>query len=305
MSGARWYPASRPRVAADGVAVRSRRGAIGDSWWSRRFIAVLESFALGTRLTRGRTYARKGQVSALALGPGRVTAKVQGSRARPYSVAVVVPTFTDDEWDRICAHLAGQAVFSAQLLAGQVPDELEAVLAEVGVDLFPTRFAQFDASCSCPDVAVPCKHLAATFYLLAEHFDDDPFEVLHWRGRPRDPLLAAVHALRTTHADPRTAPHDGPDDLPAPDADAATAPGVPAGTAPGASACDELQPLTTADFWCAPPPPPLPGPATAPAPADLVLRQLGPAPAELGGAAFTTLLDRTYATVTRRRADEP
>ena len=40
--------------------------------------------------------------------------------------------------------------------------------------------------CSCPDSEVPCKHLAATFYLLAEAFDEDPFLILRWRGRDRE-----------------------------------------------------------------------------------------------------------------------
>src|SRR3954452_20877330 len=77
-----------PRKVEGGIRARSARGDIGTSWWSRRFIEVLESFALGTRLTRGRSYARKGQVLALDIAPGVVTASVQGSRAEPYAVKV-------------------------------------------------------------------------------------------------------------------------------------------------------------------------------------------------------------------------
>ncbi|MDR0284181.1 MAG: hypothetical protein LBI33_04725, partial [Propionibacteriaceae bacterium] len=81
----RWYPPpSRPRPVADGLNARSKRGAIGTTWWSTRFIAILETFGLGSRLTRGKAYARKGQVLDLAVGPGEVRARVQGSRKRPY-----------------------------------------------------------------------------------------------------------------------------------------------------------------------------------------------------------------------------
>jgi uncharacterized Zn finger protein len=72
----------RPPIRVEGgLKARSARGAIGESWWSKRFLAVLESFALGTRLTRGRAYARKGQVLSVDVGPGKVTASVQGSRS--------------------------------------------------------------------------------------------------------------------------------------------------------------------------------------------------------------------------------
>ena len=66
-------PPSRPRPVEGGLAARSVRGEIGERWWSRRFIAVLESFALGSRLTRGKNYARRGQVISLDVTPGAVS----------------------------------------------------------------------------------------------------------------------------------------------------------------------------------------------------------------------------------------
>lgn len=80
-----WYPPpSRPRPVEGGIKARSTRGAIAQTWWSERFIAVLEDIGLGNRLQRGRSYARKGQVISLQVDAGLVTALVQGSRARPY-----------------------------------------------------------------------------------------------------------------------------------------------------------------------------------------------------------------------------
>src|SRR5262249_40368225 len=70
------------------------------------------------------------------------------------------------------------------------------VFAELGLALFPASAAELSMYCSCPDWEVPCKHIAAVFYLLAEAFDDDPFSILAWRGRTREDLLSGLHAAR-------------------------------------------------------------------------------------------------------------
>ena len=194
----------RPRRVSGGVRARSTRGAIGKSWWSRRFLDVLESFALGTRLTRGRSYARAGQVLAIDVAPGVVTADVQGSRPKPYRVTIGLRPFTEAVWQRIETLLAAQALYSARLLAGDLPPDLEQVFSEAGAPLFPAGVNDLNLRCNCPDFAVPCKHLAATFYLLAEAFDADPFQILHWRGRDRDALLARLRILRTGGGDGQT-----------------------------------------------------------------------------------------------------
>jgi uncharacterized Zn finger protein len=186
----------RPREVKNGLTARSERGDIGEQWWSRRFIGVLESFALGTRLTRGRSYARKGQVISLVIEPGEVTAEVQGSRVTPYRVKIGLKKFSELVWAKVEVVLAEQALHSAQLLAGEFPRELEPVFAQTGAPLFPARLADLDLRCTCPDQAVPCKHIAAVFYLLAERFDDDPFLILRWRGRGREALLDRLRALR-------------------------------------------------------------------------------------------------------------
>ncbi|MBT8227414.1 MAG: hypothetical protein HKP61_13530 [Dactylosporangium sp.] len=196
MSWDRRYPPSRPRRVDGGIKARSARGSIGQSWWSRRFVDVIESFALGTRMTRGRSYARAGQVISLEVSPGVVGARVQGSRSHPYTVAIGLKPVPERTWRRVEKALAEQAIFSARLLAGELPPELEDVFAEAGVRLFPSSVRELTMRCSCPDIAVPCKHLAATFYLLAESFDTDPFQILHWRGRRQDHLLDRLRAAR-------------------------------------------------------------------------------------------------------------
>jgi uncharacterized Zn finger protein len=187
-----WPPPSRPIPVEGGIRARSKRGSIGEQWWSRRFIDVLESLGMSGRLQRGRRYARAGQVLDVEISSGYVTARVQGSRATPYKVRIQVLPLTTVQWQRVEQALAGQALFRARLLAGEMPAEIEDVFARCGTPLFPRSARDLDMRCSCPDWEVPCKHLAAVCYVLAERFDDDPFGMLAWRGRGRDALLASL-----------------------------------------------------------------------------------------------------------------
>jgi uncharacterized Zn finger protein len=221
-AGGRWPPGgwpepARPRPVTGGIRARSKRGSIGERWWSRRFIDVLESFCTTGRLSRGRNYARRGQVLWLTVRSGYVDASVQGSREKPYHVRIQVLPLTTAQWQRVIGALAAQAVFRARLLAGEMPAEIEDVFAGCGTPLFPRGWRDLEMSCSCPDWEVPCKHLAAVCYVLAERFDDDPFDVLAWRGKGRAELLAALRGRGTG------APGAGADGAAAGEPDAAPA----------------------------------------------------------------------------------
>ena len=185
----RFFTASKPIQVDGGIAVRSQRGKIGEQWWSRRFVDILEQICDPRRLARGRSYARKGQVMDFTVAPGRVSARVQGSRPTPYKVKIAIPAFDRTAWTTIATALGSRALYRAALLAGEMPHEIVELFTELGWPLFP---AALDMTCSCPDWSVPCKHASAVLYVLAEAFDDDPFLVLAWRGRNRDDLLAAV-----------------------------------------------------------------------------------------------------------------
>jgi uncharacterized Zn finger protein len=185
---------------ADGIAAKTTRGAFGASWWGKRWIAALEQFGWGSRLQRGRSYARKGQVIRLDLAPGQVQARVQGSASTPYRVTLALPVLTDAQWAGVLDTLAEQAIFAAQLLAGEMPQEIEQAFAQAGAPLFPRAASDLATRCSCPDMANPCKHIAAVYYLLGERFDDDPFLIFELRGRTQAALLAALRERRTSPA---------------------------------------------------------------------------------------------------------
>jgi len=309
------WPPARPIRVDGGIKAKSKRGAIGEQWWSRRFIGVLESYGMSGRLSRGRSYARAGQVLDFQLSQGKVTARVQGSRPRPYQVRIGVLPLTTAQWRRVQDRLASQALFRAKLLAGEMPHEIEDVFAECGTPLFPRSAADLDMHCSCPDWGVPCKHLAAVCYVLAEEFDRDPFGMLAWRGRGREELLTALRkiqagaaALRGRAAAGRAAAGPAAAGLAAPGA-AAADPATAGSAGPAARAALDVPaaPLEESldGFWSPGlSPARLRALATAPQAAtpDLLLRMFPPPPVQVRGQDLADVLAPAYE---RLAADDP
>ncbi|HYB31733.1 MAG TPA: SWIM zinc finger family protein [Solirubrobacteraceae bacterium] len=236
---------------------------VGASWWSRRFIALLESFGIGSRLERGLAYARSGQVSELDVEPGIALAKVQGSRFTPYRVRIRPQPFSEHQWRRAEKAIAARALTLATLLAGEMPPDIEEVLADVKLSLLPSSYEELRASCTCPDAANPCKHTAAVYYVLAERLDEEPFALFTLRGRTEEELLERLRSRR---------------------AKATRARAHAVEVASGAQA-DEPEPLpeTLDRFWCAGPE--LAGLHVSPFAAegpDALLRRLGSLSLEAG-----------------------
>lgn len=173
----------------------------GLTWWGQRWIAALEALGrtYANRLPRGRTYARNGSVSKLAITAGQVTARVAGRRPTPYRVSLQIPVFTDAQWTAATHALGRQLRHAAALLDGRMPEDIDETLDAVGLSLFPGP-GELSTTCSCPDIANPCKHVAAVHYTLAQTFDVDPFLLPTLRGRDRRALLAALRAVRTGQA---------------------------------------------------------------------------------------------------------
>jgi uncharacterized Zn finger protein len=276
-----------------GIKAQSTRGAIGETWWSKRFLAVLESFEMASRLTRGRSYARAGQVLSLQIRPGSVTSRVQGSRPKPYTVDIRLPAYDGPTWTRIEQAMASQALFLARLLAGEMPTQIEEAFTAAGAPLFPTRAGDLEMACSCPDWGVPCKHIAATFYLLAEAFDADPFQILHWRGEDRETLLANLRTLRVGGAVAAT-----PGKPKRRKAKPTVEPAGPQAIGAAAALVDMSSPdlaETVGRYWVSPVPLPTRPPALI-TDVDLVLRQLPVPDPVLGGAELIERLRALYAT---------
>lgn len=196
-----YYEKTSPKEVKNGLKAKSKRGSIGETWWSKRFVGVLESFNLGARLTRGRSYARKGQVISIDIKPGIVRAQVQGSFAKPYDVSIKLLPLSSEEWERAIAAMASKAVFSARLLSGEMPQTIEEAFSDCGISLFPRKGADLKTDCSCPDWSNPCKHIAAVYYLLAEQFDRDPFLIFKLRGKSQEEIVEALRSFRSSQAE--------------------------------------------------------------------------------------------------------
>jgi uncharacterized Zn finger protein len=173
----------------EGIKARSSRGEFVKNWWATRWIEAMEQLMDRGRLSRGRRYARKGQVLSLDESPGKVTASVQGSRTRPYAITIKIQPFKARQWSKVIDALADRPIFMAQLLAGEMPQDIEDAFADAGLSLFPDTLDDLDQRCTCPDWADVCKHLAATHYILAERFDEDPFLLFRLRGRSQEQLM--------------------------------------------------------------------------------------------------------------------
>jgi uncharacterized Zn finger protein len=276
-----WPPPAPPIEVSGGLKTRKARGAIGETWWSRRFIDVLESFGMENRLARGRTYARKGQVVSLDVHTGIAHAIVQGSRVRPYRVTIAVDELSDDDWQRVGDAFAARAVFLAKLLAGEMPQNIEEAFAACKLSLLPSQADELDTTCSCPDIANPCKHIAAALYLLAESFDEDPFRIFEWRGRSQEELLAVL-SMRVRGASVM------------PDVAVADAMWERLASVPPLSEC-------VADFWTG---------SAEPSPAvvaslypDVLLRQMDPFPETLGDHTLVDLLSPVLTSIATTAAE--
>lgn len=195
-----FYEKTSPKEVKNGLKAKSKRGSIGETWWSKRWVGVLESFNLGARLSRGKSYARKGQVISIDVKPGIVKARVQGSFEQPYNVSIKLSPLSKEDWEKAIAAMASKAIFSARLLSGEMPQNIEEAFSGCGISLFPKKAADLKTDCSCPDWSNPCKHIAAVYYLLAEQFDSDPFLIFKLRGRSKEEIVEALRSKRSDGA---------------------------------------------------------------------------------------------------------
>src|SRR5947209_18223290 len=174
----------------------SRRTEFASSWWAQRWIRLLERFGWSARLNRGRAYARHGNVLDIDVQSGLVRAKVQGSRKQPYRVEIGLKPLSRQDWNKVFTLLRRKAIYAARLLSGEMPRDIEEIFKAAEVPLFPQSGEDLIMSCTCPDWASPCKHVAAAYYVLGSEFDRDPFLLFELRGRNKEQVMAALRGQR-------------------------------------------------------------------------------------------------------------
>lgn len=147
---------------------------IAATWWGKAWNGNLERYAdFSNRIGRGRSYVRNGAVLDLRIHPGKVTALVQGTRARPYEVSIDIHEISGTDWNRIKKMSEGQLDSLQELLSGKFPKTLGETFMELGKGLFPEP-REIKFSCSCPDWASMCKHVAAALYGIGARLDREP-----------------------------------------------------------------------------------------------------------------------------------
>lgn len=177
-----------------------------EAWWVQRWVELLNTYRFKKRLERGRIYAREGHILSLEYKGSKVTALVQGTAEEPYKLSIWLDAFSDEDWNYVIDSLSEQAIYSAQLLAGEMPAEIEAVFTANGLSLYPFNLSEVHSKCSCPDPKNPCKHIAAVYYQLGDFFREDPFVLFQLRGRSRDSILEALRQRRQSASVPAATP---------------------------------------------------------------------------------------------------
>lgn len=166
------------------------------TWWGQHFIEALEDFTDIGRLSRGRSYAGDSRIKAWDLSEGKVTAKIRGNinpyfgvyKEPTYQISVQMTPISKTDWKKIIQSIGSKAGLVTKLMTNEMPETIEKAFAALDTRLLPRDYEDFKVSCSCPDYAVPCKHIAGTCYRLASLLDADPFLLFEMRGLERQTL---------------------------------------------------------------------------------------------------------------------
>ncbi len=219
----------KPRRVKGGVRAPISDAASTGSWIAQRWLRLLEQAAEGQRLIDGQEYAREGQTKRWSTSAGKVEASIQGRAFRPYTTTLTIPTFSHEQWDKAVNSMSEGAMYSAKLLSGEVPANIEDVFSPLSIKLVPTLPADVVPRCTCDPSAAPvaadsglsinkvaeqvqkpalqasgdvvhtgrwCKHACCLAYLLAARFTEDPFLIFVLRGLDTHDLVDRLRQRR-------------------------------------------------------------------------------------------------------------
>lgn len=156
--------------------------SFGQTWWGERWLDALTHIDYANRIPRGASYARKGAVKEIIIAGGNIQAKVSGSSPRPYRIKIGIPQFTDADKERLMTEVLRQPTIISKLLNRELDPGLMEIADRLRLKLFPRSWNDLEMQCSCPDWAVPCKHIAAVIYKVGQEIDNNPFLVFELHG---------------------------------------------------------------------------------------------------------------------------
>ena len=170
-------------------------GQYGKTWWGEQWLAAFDGIDYSNRLPRGRRYAGNGSVTRIDVTGSSTQADVQGRRRTPYKVQVSLPAFTGKTQKSIVEAVSKNPAVLARLLNRQLPEQTLELLNQSSINIFPRSWKDMKASCSCPDWAMPCKHIAAVIYLIANEIDKNPFLVFQLHGMDLEKAIERASGL--------------------------------------------------------------------------------------------------------------
>ena len=170
------------------------------TWWGKEFLRALEDCMDPGRLSRGRSYSAPRRRQSFSIKKGKIAATVMGNinpyfdvyETPYYKVEIGFEKIASTRWNAILKRLGSNADWVTHLVLGEVPPSIEEALEGATVKLLPRTHREIQASCSCPDWANPCKHIAGIYYHVASLIDRDPLLLFEFRGLERSKLLEAV-----------------------------------------------------------------------------------------------------------------
>jgi uncharacterized Zn finger protein len=171
-----------------------QKGSVGNEWWGEEFIVLMEDAGDVGRLSRGRAYARQGQIRTFAFTGDGIEATVIGSQV--CRITVIFPQYSTEEKKIILDWLKSQPVWMNRLVAGELVEEfVDTVREQSNIDIIPT-YEDMVVRCTCPDYINPCKHAAAVYYYLGECVDKDPFLFFTLRGFAKETIFKEFRRTR-------------------------------------------------------------------------------------------------------------
>ncbi len=172
------FPRAAPRPQAKPGKERKK---FGETWWGKKWVEILSDFEHDQRMSRGRAYARADRVKNFKITEGSIRATVNGSSS--YKINIFFKKHASKDWEKITQKLAETPIVIGSLLNNEMPESISKI---TGYSFVPKSF---DAECSCPDYANPCKHIAAVFYTLADEIDYDPMILFTLNGMSKTTLF--------------------------------------------------------------------------------------------------------------------
>jgi len=158
--------------------------------WGKQWIQSNLQIGRPFRMQRGIEYAKdERRIENLSISTGQIFATVQGTAPTPYRVKINFEPILEEGWKIILRELTKKTINLIELLEGLLPEDIIIIFDENGYSLFPNASKGLNATCSCPDTAIPCKHIAAVILYIARVLDYNPFLLLELRGKSKSEIL--------------------------------------------------------------------------------------------------------------------